>query len=76
MKCEICDREAKGKYCELHERAYKSVIEKYEAWKEAMEISWKEYLNEVAKNSYTGKWAKDVAEQLIKKEEEKQTFDK
>lgn len=71
MKCEICDREAKDKYCELHERAYKSVVKKYEGWKEAMEISWKEYLNEVAKNPYTGSWAKEVAEQLIKKEEEK-----
>jgi hypothetical protein len=76
LKCEICDREAKGNFCELHERVYKRINEKYPVWKEAMEISWKEYLNEVVKNPYTGRWAKEVAEQLIKKEEEKQKFDK
>jgi hypothetical protein len=76
LKCEICDREAKGNFCELHERVYKRINEKYEVWREAMEISWKEYLNEVVKNPYTGKWVKEVAEQLIKKEEEKQKFDK
>lgn len=69
MKCEVCGREAKGKYCESHERAYKNVVEKYEAWKEAMDISWKKYLNEIVKNPYTGEWAKQVAEWLIKKEE-------
>ena len=69
MKCKICNREAKGKYCEIHERAYRNIVKKFEDWRRAIEISWKEYLNEVAKNPYTGDWAKEVAEELIKSED-------
>ena len=65
MKCRICNREAVEKYCELHEKAYKNIVQKYDDWKRAMDISWKEYLNEIAKNPYTGSSAKEVAEQLM-----------
>jgi adenylosuccinate synthase len=51
-------------------RAYKSILKKYEVWKKALDISWKEYLSEIAKNPFTGEWAKEVAEHLIKSGEE------
>lgn len=66
MKCKVCEREANTEFCEQHERAYKNLVEKYEVWKRALELSWKEYLSEVARNSYTGKWAREVAEYLLK----------
>ena len=67
MKCVICKREAtKSGYCELHEKAHKSVVKEYEAWKKALDISWKEYLSEIAENPLTGEWAKEVAEYLTK----------
>ena len=67
MKCVICDREAVEKeYCELHIKAYQSIVKKYETWKKALEISWKDYLSEIVKNPFTGEWAKEVAEHLIK----------
>lgn len=69
MKCRVCSREAVEKYCELHEKAYRSVVQKYDDWRRATGISWKEYLNEIAKNPYTGAWAKEVAEQLMKNED-------
>jgi len=69
MKCRICNREAVDQYCELHEKAYRNIVQRYEDWRKAMEISWKEYLNEVMKNLYTGSWAKEVAEQLMKNED-------
>lgn len=69
MKCRVCSKEAVEKYCELHEKAYRSVVQKYDDWRRAMSISWKEYLNEIAKNPYTGLWAKEVAEQLMKNED-------
>jgi len=69
MKCRICNREALEKYCELHEKAYKNIVKKYEDWMKAMDISWKEYLNEIVKNPYTGSWAKEVAGQLLKSED-------
>jgi len=66
MTCEICKREAVGKYCELHERAYKNIVKKYAVWRSALNLSWEEYLNEVANNPYTGSWAREVAEHLMK----------
>ena len=72
MKCAVCSREAvENGYCELHARAYQSIMKKYEVWRKALEISWKEYLSEIAKNPFTGEWAKEVAEHLIKIGEEK-----
>ena len=65
MKCRICSREAIEEYCEFHEKAYRSIVQKYDDWKRAIDISWKEYLNEILQNPYTGSWAKEVAEKLI-----------
>ncbi len=65
MKCMVCDREALEKYCELHEKAYRTVVQKFEAWEKALGISWKEYLKEVVENAYAGSWAKEVAAQLL-----------
>jgi len=67
LKCEICSREAGEKvYCELHTKAHESIVRKYDLWKKALAISWKEYLSSIVKNPLTGEWAKEVAEQLIK----------
>jgi len=46
-------------------KAYESIVKKYDDWKKALTISWKEYLSEVVKNSLTGECAKEVAEYLI-----------
>ena len=66
MKCKVCKRETESKYCELHEKAYRNIVKEYDVWKKASDVSWKEYLSEVAKNSYTGLWAKEVTEYLMK----------
>jgi hypothetical protein len=47
-------------------KAYENIIKKYEVWKRALEISWKEYLSEIVKNPLTGEWVKEVAEHLSK----------
>lgn len=66
MKCKICNKKAVNEYCELHEKANNNIMEKYNIWKKALNISWKEYLNEIAKNPYTGSSAKELAEHLMK----------
>ncbi|MEM3824437.1 MAG: hypothetical protein QXH87_05830, partial [Candidatus Bathyarchaeia archaeon] len=67
LKCKICSKDAvESGYCELHVKAYEVVVKKYERWKKALEISWKEYLSEIVKNPLTGEWAREVAEYLIK----------
>jgi hypothetical protein len=72
LKCAICNKEAvENGYCELHARAYQSIVKKYDVWKKALDISWKEYLSEIVKNPFTGEWAKEVAEYLNKSGEGK-----
>jgi hypothetical protein len=65
VKCIVCDREALEKYCKFHEKAYRNVVQKFEDWKSATGISWKEYLKELVENAYTGYWAKEVALSLL-----------
>jgi len=67
VKCKICSKEAISEYCELHEKAYESLVKTYDDWKKALEISWKEYLKEVVRNQYSGVWAKEVAQYLLEK---------
>ena len=69
MKCMVCEREALEKYCELHEKAYRNVVQKFEDWKRATGISWKEYLKAVVENAYTGSWAREVALSLLSEKE-------
>jgi len=71
LKCRLCDTEAtQDTYCRPHSRAYKNIVRKYEAWKKAVGISWKEYLSEIAENSLTGEWVKEVAEYMVKNGDE------
>jgi len=72
LKCKACDREAGEKdFCLLHLKAYENIMEKYDFWRNAQGISWKEYLSEIEQNSLTGEWAKEVANYLINSEETK-----
>jgi hypothetical protein len=67
LNCKACSREAEESgYCRLHAKAHESVNRKYNVWKKALEISWKEYLSEIVKNPLTGEWVKEVAEQLAR----------
>jgi hypothetical protein len=67
LKCKICDKEAsENGYCSSHAKAYESIAKKYGLWRKALQVSWKEYLSEIAKNPLTGEWAKEVAQHLAK----------
>jgi hypothetical protein len=69
LNCKICDREAVEKdFCALHLKAYENIVKKYDFWRKALQISWKEYLSEIQQNSLTGEWAKEVANYLINNE--------
>jgi len=70
VKCHVCDRAAKEKYCVLHDKAYRNIVQKFEDWQKATGVSWKEYLNAVVEHSSTGCWAKEVAEQLLNNKDE------
>jgi hypothetical protein len=36
------------------------MVKKYDSWRKALRISWKEYISEIEKNSVTGEWARDA----------------
>jgi hypothetical protein len=44
-------------------------VEKFVDWQRATGVGWKEYLKAVVENSYTGAWAKEVAEHLLEDKE-------
>ena len=69
-KCKICSKGTNGKdeYCELHAKAYENVTRKYDDWKKALNIGWKNYLNEILINPLTGESVREVAQQLLSKE--------
>ena len=66
-QCKACSKEAdeKGVYCELHAKAYENILYKYDRWKKALDIGWKDYLNEIIRNPLTGASAKEVAQRLL-----------
>ena len=70
MNCKICNRKAvTEKFCQIHLKAYENIVEKYDCWRKALKISWREYLSEIEQNPLTGEWAKEVASYLINSEE-------
>jgi hypothetical protein len=72
LKCPVCGREVGDEdYCRLHAEVYRILLKKYDLWKKAVEISWKEYLSEIVKNPLTGEWAREVAQYLTKMENQK-----
>lgn len=71
MKCIICNRASEGEYCLFHKQAYSNVIQKFDEWQRATGVSLKQYLKAVVENSYTGAWAKEVAEHLLKNKDGK-----
>jgi hypothetical protein len=72
LNCKACNREAgKRDFCPSHLKAYENIVGKYDFWRKALKISWKEYLSEIEKNPLTGEWAKEVVEYLISNEEVK-----
>ena len=68
MKCTVCDEESSNEdFCLIHTKAHNNIVKAYDKWKHASEVSWKEYLSEISKNSFTGQWVKEVAEYLTRK---------
>jgi hypothetical protein len=69
LNCRACDREvAERGFCLVHLKAYENIVEKYDVWRKALKVSWREYLSEIEQNSLTGEWAKEVANYIINNE--------
>ena len=70
MNCKICQRKAvTEELCVTHLEAYENIVEKYDCWRKALKLSWREYLSEIERNPLTGEWTKEVASYLSNSEE-------
>ncbi|MCD6428185.1 MAG: DNA topoisomerase I [Desulfurococcales archaeon] len=56
-------------FCEFHSTAYKHIIDKYREWREALGLSFTEYLKELLRIKSTGKFVKEVASAIISRSE-------
>ncbi|WXG40632.1 MAG: hypothetical protein WED07_07530 [Candidatus Freyarchaeum deiterrae] len=67
MKCPICNlnKYEEFDYCENHQSAYLKLMERYNDWKKAINITWQEYLKKIIENENTGEWAREVATHLL-----------
>jgi len=71
LTCIICERPANEEYCLFHKKACNNIIQKFDEWQRATGATWKQYLKAVVENSYTGVWAKEVAQHLLKNKDGK-----
>jgi len=67
MTCPICSRGTQESYCDFHRMAHDNLTKAYVEWRDAMNITWEEYLKIVADNPNTGQWAIEVARDLLGK---------
>jgi len=66
MSCKVCNRAAVEEgFCEWHLLAYRNLTDRFPVWQKAMEITWKDYLSQIAENSSAGNWVKEVAKYLL-----------
>ncbi len=67
--CALCERpkEQKSEFCDLHNSARLNIDQAYAAWISAFEgkLSFRDYLERIMKLGETGKFARDVASQLL-----------
>jgi hypothetical protein len=67
MSCQICERTIdEGVYCWRHALAYKNLEEGFENWRYALGITWVEYLEKVGRISGSGRWVRDVVEDILR----------
>ena len=66
-KCLVCGREAyREGLCRYHYDAYHLLIEGYGEWRRRLgDISFRSYVERLAKSASTGSWVKDVARAII-----------
>ncbi|RLG77521.1 MAG: DNA topoisomerase I [Thermoprotei archaeon] len=56
-------------FCEFHGTAYKHIVEKYREWREALGVSFTEYLKELLRIKLTGRFVKEVANAIVNRSE-------
>ncbi len=66
QKCVVCGFFSEGRLCFRHRLAAKSLLEAYSFWRDALGVSFRDYLQQILRRSETGRWAKELAEYVLK----------
>ena len=67
IQCAVCYRTAENEYCNLHDAAYRNILQAYQQWKNSKTITWPAYLKQVMENPNSGQWAIEVCRHLLSK---------
>ena len=65
MSCPVCGKPSVDTFCSAHEMAYQNILEAYDVWRRAMDVSWREYLERARSNPNSGRWAQEVCAHLL-----------
>jgi hypothetical protein len=66
QKCVVCGFFSEERLCFRHRLAAKSLLEAYSYWRDALGASFRDYLQQILRRSETGRWAKELAEYILK----------
>lgn len=68
-RCVICPRPRMegSQLCRYHQQAHDRLMKAFISWRAALEVDWRGFLEEVLKLPELGEWAKDVAENLLRR---------
>jgi DNA topoisomerase-1 len=69
IKCELCSRAGKHRVnglllCNFHKKAYDSIVNAFKIWRERMDISWEEYIQQLRRLASVGRYCKDLLDRL------------
>ncbi|MFW9787119.1 MAG: hypothetical protein ACFFE2_10970 [Candidatus Thorarchaeota archaeon] len=64
--CSICGRLSVNEdgYCRYHQDALDNLQSSYEVWRQTSGVSWDEYIDSICELEETGRWVREVAEQI------------
>ncbi len=69
-ECRICGRPVtEGGLCRYHHLALNNLKSGYDAWTDALDISWEGYLRRLLDCSETGQWVVEVINHLLEEDE-------
>ncbi|MFW9836948.1 MAG: hypothetical protein ACFFE7_05470 [Candidatus Thorarchaeota archaeon] len=51
-------------YCRYHQDALDNLQSSYEVWRQTSGVSWDEYIDSICELEETGRWVREVAEQI------------
>jgi hypothetical protein len=70
-ECQICGRRGVNEYfCEYHQAAHSNLKSTFKHWTEAIEeLTWEEYLRQVYDLENTGRWIKEIIENIMSQDD-------